>query len=196
MKIELDDIPRTVNNRETVELAHGYSLILRVEHDESADPPWDNSCLHGPVSDWTTRKKQPGERVLSADRYSKRYYDYAEAIKIAKRDGWDVEPFGQGTKGQRAARAVEADFQFLSGWCNDEWQYLCVSVRLQRFGSNIDEQSCCGVESYKGYWREVTLDMAQNMLDEHFSNRVKAIEYEKRERRERRYWHCRDVLTT
>ena len=86
-------------------------------------------CGHGPVSEWTTRAKQLGERVLVEDRRgAKRYYDFAEAVRIAKRDGWDAPPLGEGTKGQRAARAAEADFNRLRGWCNGDWEYVGIVV--------------------------------------------------------------------
>src|SRR5687768_10976075 len=114
------------DNFETRTLSNGYELIARIEHDDCQETPWDRECGHGPVTEWTTRAKQPGERVLVEDHGSSRYYDFAEAVRIAKRDGWDAPPYGQGTKGQRATRAAEADFNRLRRWCNGDWEYVGV----------------------------------------------------------------------
>lgn len=69
-----------------------YTLTVRTEYDSDYGTPWDNDCGHGPVSDWTTRDKRPGELVLSSERGSARFYDYAEACRIARRDGWGFLP--------------------------------------------------------------------------------------------------------
>lgn len=70
----------------------GQSFRVTVEHDADHDAPWDNEDGHGPVSEWTTRDKAPGELVLCEDGRSKRYYDFAEACRIARRDGWGFMP--------------------------------------------------------------------------------------------------------
>jgi len=115
----------------------GFELTATVHHDPDAGMPWEREDGHGPVSEWTSRDKQPGERVLSSDRQSKRFYNFAEAVEIAKRDGWDAEPFGQGTAGERAARAAEADFKALKAWCNDEWTYAGVAVTVEKEGVRL-----------------------------------------------------------
>lgn len=66
----------------------GYVVTATVVRDDDMGAPWENEDGHGPVSRWTSRPKRPGERVLNVDRGSYRYYDFAEAVKIAKRDGW------------------------------------------------------------------------------------------------------------
>jgi hypothetical protein len=108
----------------------GLRYRINVESDPDHEAPWIEDDGHGPVSDWTNHYKRAGERVLSQDGRSgrKRYYDFQEAVKIARRDGWDAPPYGTGTAKQRAARAAEADFKFLQGWCNDEWEYCGVIV--------------------------------------------------------------------
>lgn len=70
----------------------GFTFTLSLEHDSDHGAPWDEECGHGPVSDWTTRDKLPGELVLNDDGRSKRYYDFAEACRIARRDGWGYMP--------------------------------------------------------------------------------------------------------
>lgn len=67
-----------------------------------------NTDGHGPVTAWTTRSKHPGELVINKDRGRARYYDFAEACRIARRDGWDAEPYNAGTetKRQQAAKAA------------------------------------------------------------------------------------------
>ncbi|MCW0163722.1 hypothetical protein OIV56_13400 [Burkholderia pseudomallei] len=67
-----------------------YRFRINVENDDGKGAPWDEEDGHGPVSDWTTRDKRPSEWVLSSDHGSKRFYDVAEANRIAKRDGWGL----------------------------------------------------------------------------------------------------------
>ena len=63
-----------------------FSLVIAL--DDLNDPPWEQADGHGPVSDWTRREKRPGERVLHRDGTFRRYYDVAEAQRIALRDRW------------------------------------------------------------------------------------------------------------
>ena len=65
---------------------------VTIHHDQDHGAPWDEHDGHGPVSDWTTRDKAPGELILSEDRRSKRYYDFAEACRVARRDDWGFMP--------------------------------------------------------------------------------------------------------
>ena len=65
---------------DTIEL-QGRRFRVEVEADEGHETPWDYEDGHGPVSDWTRRDKRPGERVLCSDRSSKRFYDFAQAVK-------------------------------------------------------------------------------------------------------------------
>jgi hypothetical protein len=70
-----------------------FTVKARVVHDEDADAPWDNCDGHGPVSKWRRKdSKQPGERILHEDGGSCRFYDWQEAMKLAKKDGWGFLP--------------------------------------------------------------------------------------------------------
>ena len=112
----------------------GFTLTATIVADNDAGAPWKNEDGHGPVSEWTTSGKNAGERVLASERDSKRYYDFAEAVRMAKRDGWGVsggKKEGE-TNAQYAARAAEADFESLRAWCNDEWHYVGVCVTVSR----------------------------------------------------------------
>ena len=60
--------------------------MAQIVHDDDAEPPWDREDGQGPVSNWTDRVKEPGERTLCEDGGSRRYYDVQEATRIAKRD--------------------------------------------------------------------------------------------------------------
>ena len=110
-------------DRYKVEHITQHGNVYRVEwvYDHDAGAPWDNSDCHGPVSDWTTRNKKPGERVLNQDRGSFRYYDFQQAVQDAVKV-WGVKP------GPDAVEAVEKDFQYLKDWCNDRWHYCGIIV--------------------------------------------------------------------
>jgi len=142
----------------------GFTIKARTEYDDDSTPPWKRADGHGPVSEWTDRRKGPGERVLCSDRSSRRYYDFAEAIAIAKRDGWG-SPDGKGTKAQRAAAAVESDFNFLRTWCNDDWHYVGVILSVEKNGVELDRNaaSVWGVEDNDSQYLR---DTAEEMIPE------------------------------
>lgn len=175
--------------------ASGYSSRVKFDYDQCSDSPWENDDGSGIVSDWTTRSKAPGELLLSEDRGSKRFYDFAGTMVIAKRDGWDAEPYKTGTKGEQAHRAVMANYEFIRQWCNDQWHYYFVTVELMHKGVVVAEQSCGGIESYKDYWREFAADEINGMVDAHKRERADAVRAARKETAEREYWACRDVVT-
>ena len=125
---------------------------LRIEHhfDRDHGAPWEVSNGYGDVSQWTSRSKRPGERVLNTDSRDFRYYDFQGAIKKARTEGWGLTPEAlaaltrklqsKPTKHQIHAEAVERDFQQLRGWCNDEWHWMGVVV--------IDVET----EAYESLW--------------------------------------------
>lgn len=145
----------------------GHKFRVEFPYDDSGDAPWEREDGHGPVSEWTTRAKRPGEMVLDRDRGSYRYYDFQEAVRIAKRDGWDAEPYGQGTNGERAHRAAMADFDRLHRWCNDQWSYVGAVVELLDDDGEPtgDKDSLWGIESdCPDYLEEVARECAGEVL--------------------------------
>lgn len=70
----------------------GLRFVATIHHDSYHGAPWDNEDGHGPVTDWETRDKAPGELILNEDGNSKRFYDFQEACRIALRDGWGFLP--------------------------------------------------------------------------------------------------------
>ena len=142
----------------------GFDVVAQIVRDEGSEPPWDREDGHGPISDWTGRVKEPGERTLCEDGGSRRYYDVQEATRIAKRDGWDLPPFGKGTTGDRAARAVVADYNALRLWCADEWWYVGVVVRVFRDDVELGGASLWGVDCNHPYGNNSYLSEVANEL--------------------------------
>ena len=143
----------------------GRDFVARVEPDTDHGAPWDECDGHGPVSDWTRRDKRPGEMVLAESRGERRYYDFAEACRIARAEGWDAPPYRTGTARQRAARAALRDFEYLRAWCSDEWCYVTVAVVPICPCCNEADESRAeylgGVESSdESYIREVAEELA------------------------------------
>lgn len=151
-----------------INLPNGRTLHLQEEYDSDHGAPWEESDGHGPVSDWRSiESKAPGERVLCRGRGSARFYDYAEAIRIAKRDGWGAPDGEHATAGARAAAAVDADFEFLRSWCADEWHYIGIIATLRDAdGKELAQASCWGIESCGDYWRDVAAELAEECLAE------------------------------
>ena len=148
----------------------GFEVIATIYQDDTGDDPWDREEGHGPVSKWTTRDKAPGERVLCQDRSSKIYYDFAEAVKIARKDGWGSDGDEGLTPGAKAARAVEADFERLRAFCAGGWGYIGVAITVSRKGVRLTEEyahALWGIESDCGlYCNDVAKDLTEEAIED------------------------------
>lgn len=165
-------------NNDRVTLPDGWYVRFKSEYDQDSGPPWSECYGHGPVTDWVHRDKYSGERVLCLDHGSKRYYDFAGAMKIAKRDGWGLNDdelakltkrLGHTpTKGQITEAAVEHDFQYLKDWCEDRWHYIGVIVTLfNEDDEEQDERSLWGVEDSGDYYQTVASELADELIALH-----------------------------
>lgn len=147
----------------------GRTFIVKIEADDRQEAPWEWNDGHGPVSDWRSYgynqypTKGPHERVLCRDRRSCRVYDWAEAMRIAKRDGWGLSDEARAalhnklgrppTKGEISAQAVQQDFDYLRRWCENQWHYVGVVVAHVPNGTeprNVDvdyQYALWGIES-------------------------------------------------
>lgn len=126
----------------------GVRFRVAIERDEDAPPPWEWYDGHGSVSNWTSREKRPGELILIRDQGSYRYYDFQEAVKIARREGWGGCKGNFPTRRAKAAAAARANYEFLRRWCNDDWEWVWVSVTpFYPDGDENDDlmESCGGV---------------------------------------------------
>ena len=154
---------------DTIEI-DGREFNVSVEQDDIGEP-WKWECGHGPVSDWTTRDKAPGEIVLSEDRGFKRYYDFAEACTIARRDNWGSPNDSGLTPRQKAAKAALADYEYLRAWCNDDWAYSVVTVEDTSTGfydclGGVEYWSCYSDSDPKNAYvfSEVVPELARSIL--------------------------------
>jgi hypothetical protein len=155
----------------------GFTLTARIEPCLDHCAPWHEFDGHGPVSDWRWQwrnahgglDKAPGERLLWQDARAARYYGFAEAVRIARRDGWRAPgETGEGTPGEIAARAAEADFQRLRAYCAGEWHYVGVVVAVARAGVTLDAHaaSLWMIESDADeYLRQVAEDLTGEALE-------------------------------
>ena len=99
-------------------IVQGRDFAVMVEPDAAMRAPWEEYDGHGIVSEWTSRDKRPGERVLSQDRGSFRYYDVAATMRKARAERWGSNLTGSAR--ERAAKAVEADFDYCQRWARDD----------------------------------------------------------------------------
>lgn len=157
----------------------GRSFNVDIEREDGMREPWKEHDGHGIVSDWTTREKSAGERVLASDRNSKRYYDVQETMKIAKRDGWGIgddekaaltaKLHREPTAREIRVKAVERDFEHLRRWCADEWFWCGVIVTMLDDDGNATDHtaSLWGIESDEyAYHREVANELADECIHE------------------------------
>ena len=154
----------------------GWTLRVECHVDEHMGPPWEEPDGHGPVSDWTTRDKEPGEMVLHTDGRSRRYYDFAGAVKLARADGWDSEPFnkdGRETPGEQAHKAALADFKRLKGWCNDDWHWVgFTSAVISPDGDETEGESVWGFDD-EAYMLEDAFETLRYQVDELIEDRAR-----------------------
>lgn len=126
----------------------GFTLTARVEHDDSGDTPWERDMSHGPVSEWTTRAMYDGERVLSEDHGSYRYYDMDVATTMAQAEGWQAPKGCNPRRLRKYVAAAEHDFDMLKAWCDDRWHYVGVVISVEFDGIMLDRfaASLWGIE--------------------------------------------------
>ena len=149
------------------------TMSFRVEwfYDSYSDAPWNNEDGHGPVSDWEHRSKKPGEMILNSNRRFHRFYDFAEAVKLARRDGWDTKPYGTRKPGERAHAAVMADYNYLRQWYDQQWHYCGIVVTLLDADGEPDvNASLWGIEdglpSMSEYHEEVIGELINECLSQ------------------------------
>ena len=146
----------------------GMNFKITLEHDSDAGPPWEECDGHGPVSDWERRDKSPGEMILAEDCGCKRFYDFQEAVKQAKREGWRTAGEFR-TKGEQATAAALADFEYLRRWCEDQWEYVILDVSLlDEDDEEMGEPEYLGGVEYDprdtSYAMEIAEDLARQVI--------------------------------
>jgi hypothetical protein len=146
---------------------HGRRYRVAFHYDQDHPAPWKDDDGRGIVSEWTTRKKEPGERILHDDHGSYRYFDFAGTVEKAKRESWGVKGgrLDGETAGQYAVRAVEAEYEYLRAWCRDDWHYAGVVVTLLDDENEPTEytESLWGVETWGDYHTTVINELVENI---------------------------------
>ncbi|MFC5509289.1 hypothetical protein [Bosea massiliensis] len=165
-------------------IRNGCAYRVEIEHDEDMGPPWEEHDGHGIVSAWTRRDKAPGEVIIARDGASRRYYDVAETLAQARRDGWGLGPDGLAalasrlgrspTRREVAAEAVRQDCDRMRQWCADVWHWCGVIVKqLDEDGEETGEtRSLWGIESDSGDYLDT---VAGELADEMESERADAM---------------------
>lgn len=147
---------------------HGVEFTVSIESDDESNgpnyAPWDREDGHGPVRTvnnvYGHPNKRAGERVLHSTRSTVWLYDWQEACNKARTEGWDAEPIGQPG---RVQRAVQADFDRLQAFLNDQWSYVGVCIE----GSDGSAASLWGIESdADDYITEVAHELASECVGE------------------------------
>lgn len=145
----------------------GVDVKVSYYFDDDSEPPWEHCDGHGPVRRGEAHHpgrsdKHPGERPLNNPGWHQcqYYYDWRQACRLARRDGWNAEPYDAPN---RVLRSVQSDFDFLRGWVNDDWQYVGVEVQVVDENGDLvgDCDACWGFETYRDYHRTAAKEMAQ-----------------------------------
>ena len=109
---------------------NGRTYKVSWYYDDAIGEPWKHHDGHGAVTEWERRDKKPGELVLCEDRGSRRFYDFQHAVKVARNEGWNAKPYKFNSKREQAAAAARADFEYLRGWCENDWFWCWIQVVL------------------------------------------------------------------
>lgn len=141
----------------------GRDFAVMAERDDAMGEPWVEHDGHGIVSGWTSRDKRAGERVLSQYRGSFRYYDVAATMRKARAERWGSNLTGSAR--ERAAKAVEADFDYCQRWARDDWYWAAIVVAPVNADDTPDPDNydvLGGCESFA--WEEIARSMAEDMI--------------------------------
>lgn len=176
---------------------HRLRFIAHTEYDSDHRAPWEENDGHGVVTDWIV-DPEDGEYadrtkfwVLNESGHGgARLYDVVASLEKATREQWGLSPEElaklrtaaarqHASDGREPAReeitrrAVQRDYEYLRGWCQDDWHYIGVVVRLD--GTDI-EASLWGIESNaEAYINEVAQELAGNIIDEHVDTLEKQV---------------------
>lgn len=151
----------------------GFDFTMEIVDDNDHEPPWESGDGYGVVIDMVAYHqgshitKRPWERVLDRHRGGYRLYDMRASRAKAIKENWGVAESDGLTRKQIIAAAVEKDFQFHRGWCNDEWRYVGVVVAHAADAGYNDSTtaSLWGIESNAPeYIEEVKLNLADELL--------------------------------
>lgn len=193
-----------MNDIITIHAAPGHRFRVYVEQDDINEAPWQSEDGHGPVrfdyAYYGRPSKRPGERILHSDRGSYWFYDWQAACKMARKDGWNAEPFDAPG---RIERAVQADFGRLRRWLSGDWFYVGVCVALLNESgddaTNKYSHALWGIESdCEEYIAEVAQELALECAKSEgitIEQRREAWRGALKEARERQHWAQRDVAT-
>ena len=112
------------------------------------------------------RMRRPMQRYVSS-RHSRMYYDVWETLKTAKRDGWrslkwELE-HPDSTEDEKVMAAVDADYEYLRGWYEDDWHWCIITVTeviTDDDGEETDgkSESLCGIGSDDDEYHEEVIN--------------------------------------
>lgn len=163
--------PASVGDKVRCEV-DGFTLTASLQIDYGHGAPWEIDEGHGTVSGWTSRPKLPGELVLIEDHGFRLFYDFQEAVKIARREKWCVSGTESLPAGERANIAATADYRRLLGWCENEWTYVGIVVTASRGGVELAKASLWGIESDA---ESYILEAANELIPEAINESLKTI---------------------
>lgn len=155
---------------EFVEVEHeGFRLRATVYADNHMGPPWKEHCGHGPVSEWTTRAKRSGERILRQDGLNFLYYDFKGAMEKARKEEWGpLIPWR--TPAIARTVAAEQDFEAMKAWAQGDWTWCGVALTVWKAGICLNGKygsALWGIErNYPGSDNSYLSEVASDLVDE------------------------------
>lgn len=182
---------------------NGMKFRCIVSQDEFMGTPWTEHDGHGEIREayqyYGKPEKKPGEVIIYSERGDYWIYDFAGAVRKAKKDGWgsaDCTP--EMSKGQRAETAARADMKYCREWLQGDRWWACIEVfRVDADGEKIGESEYLGgidsgySKEDESYLRECATELATGIHAQALGAWRSAL----KEARQRKYWACRDIET-
>lgn len=163
----------------------GLQFVRTLDHDYDAGVPWENADGHGVITGWLRDDlvvggkpiyEQPERfRLLNNDRDTARYYDWTQSLERAEREQWGLGPeelqkltaeLGKPpSPSQITSRAVRLDYEFIRGWCRDEWWYVWIQVTLKgtQVSASVGGVESCNTKYIEG---EVSTELAEQCIED------------------------------
>ena len=157
----------------------GVAFTVAKYYDEQHAPPWEEYDGHGVVTDYLfvadadlVDPRSDFRPISRWDGNRRRYYDWGKSLDRARVEEWGLGDEQRAKLADRLKReptadevleeAVRLDYEYLKGWCFDEWHYCGIVVTLA--GTDI-ERSSWGIESNAAaYHNEVARELAQEIM--------------------------------
>lgn len=149
-------------NTGSISIGNDLYATLKTLDDDDNTPPWQREDGHGDIYEVRPNYVcEPGGPDMPLGR--NHIYDMQESYKIALNEKWGINQ-DKLTPEEQAREAVQADYDRMQAWTNDEWRYINLVVSItDSDGTEIVSKVLGGIEDDND---DYILDTANELLEE------------------------------